>query len=153
MTTADLADYAARQIAQKGAMTCGHDGARKFMNYSACPDCTPAKRAGHPEPPTPTCCRPLVCYLPCCLQKLEPTKPEPPSANEQVEKWKAYARAEILTLAGLGYPFGPADLAALLPLKLAGDRAREWVMWLIEEGIEAGAIVATGDNRWKGARS
>lgn len=122
------------------------------MNTKACPLHTPAAMAGNPEPPATVCAKPLTCYRHCCVTELEPVKVEP-DANELVERWKTYARAEIMTLAGLGYPFGPADLAALLPIKLAGDRAREWVMWLLDEGIEAGAIVAVAPNQWKGVRA
>lgn len=133
---------------------CGAPG-RRYMNWRGCLEHSPAAYAGHPEPPAPTCGKPLTCYRSCCAGDAPKPKlkPDEIDANELVDRWKAHARAEIMVLAGLGYPFGPGDLAALLPLKLAGDNARDWLTWLLDEGIEAGAIVALGDNRWKGARS
>jgi len=124
------------------------------MNVWACPDHTPARVAGHPEPPTPTCGRPLACYLPCCKTRVEPTPVEKRhELDERVVAWQEYARGEILTLASQPYPFGPGDLAALLPVRLAGEHARSWLERLLEEGEKAGAITRVGDHQWKGARS
>lgn len=150
--TTDLADYAARQIAEKGNRTCGHPGARQFMNFSACPDCTPAKLAGHPEPPEPRCAKPLLCYGPCCVVKTEPPPDERRhQLDEEIEAWRGRARAEIMTLAHLG-TFGPRDLAALLPVKLAQGHAREWLTRLLHEGVNAGALVQIDATSWRARR-
>lgn len=132
--------------------TCERPG-RRYQNSKACEDHTPARLAGHPEVPEPTCNAPLSCYRPCCLKRVEP----PPTVKRQeldhrIEEWRTYARGEILALASQPYPFGPGDLAALLPLKLAGEHAREWLTLLLDEGEKAGAIVRVGDHEWKGAR-
>lgn len=134
-------------------VVCGQPG-RQYMNTKACPSHTPAALAERPEPPTPTCGKPLACYLACCLQRTQPAPVELRTDLEnRIDEWRAYARGEIVTLAGLGYPFGPGDLAALLPVKLLGENAREHLLLLLEEGVKAGAIVAVGQHQWKGARS
>lgn len=132
---------------------CGAPG-RQYQNVKACSEHSPAALAGHPEPPTPTCRKPIACYLPCCLRRTDPLPVEKRhELDERIELWRTYARDEIKVLAGQPYAFGPGDLAALLPVKLAGDSAREWLAQLLEEGVKAGAIVAVGDHQWKGARS
>lgn len=145
MTTTD--------VEQILCVVCGNQG-RRYMNTRACADDSPAALAGHDEPPTPTCNKPTACYLPCCLRRTDPLPVERRhELDERIEAWRIHARAEIITLAGLGYPFGPGDLAALLPVKIAGDHAREWLQTLLDEGIKAGAIERVGDHQWKGARS
>lgn len=125
-----------------------------YLSGWRCQEHTPAKLAGHPEPPTPTCAKPLLCYRECCAVKTEPAPVEKRhELDERIAAWKAHARAEILQLASLGYPFGPRDLAALLPVKLAGDSARDWLMQLLDEGVTAGALARVGDTEWKGARA
>jgi hypothetical protein len=132
---------------------CGAPG-RRYMNTKACPDHTPAKIAGHAEPPIPKCGKPLACYLPCCATKTQPPPAELRTELEhRIDEWRDYARGEIKVLAGLGYSFGPGDLAALLPVNLLGDGARDHLQALLEEGVKAGAIVAVGQHQWKGARS
>lgn len=148
---ARIAARDARQIVIPGTRTCGHPGARRYMNSSACPDCTPAKLAGHDEPPTPRCNKPIACYLPCCV------KPRPSSDelrheyDDQVLAWRARAKAEIMVLARLG-TFGPAELAGLLPINLARARAREWVLNLLDDGVRAGVLVQVDRSKWRARR-
>lgn len=133
--------------------TCTRPG-RTYQNVRACELHTPARLAGHPEPPTPRCNKPLACYLPCCLKRTDPLPVERRhELDDRIEAWKAHARAEIMQLASLPVPFGPRDLAALLPVKLAGEHARDWLMQLLDEGVTAGALARVGDTEWKGARA
>lgn len=147
-----LERIAARDAVPTG-LTCSTCGApaRRYMNTRACVDHTPAKLAGHDEPPAPKCGKPLACYRPCCLKPAPVSTQRRHELDEQIEAWKTSARAEIMTLASIG-PFGPRDLAALLPVGLAKEHAREWLTALLDEGVKAGALVQISDTQWKGAR-
>ena len=119
------------------------------MNFSACPDCTPAKLAGHAEPPEPVCAKPLLCYGPCCVTerpKIEHTL----DADELAHAWRGRARSEIVQLSRLG-SLGLGDLAAVLPTHVPRHVAREWVTQLLDDGVRAGVLVAER-GRWRARR-
>lgn len=129
--------------------TCGHANTRRFMNYSACADCTPAKLAGHPEPPEPKCAKPLLCYGPCCVAE-RPKIEHALDADELTHAWRARARSEIVQLARLG-SFGLGDLAAVLPVHVPRAHARELVTALLDDGVNAGVLVRDR-GRWRARR-
>lgn len=141
----------AKRDAVPTELTCSTCGApaRRYMNTRACIEHTPAKLAGHAEPPTRGCTKPLACYRPCCVQVAPPSNERRAELDAEIEKWRSYARAEILQVASIGLPFGPRELAALLPVKLAKGRAREWLTQLLDEGVNAGALVQLDKASWR----
>jgi hypothetical protein len=120
---------------------------RRFMNLRACELHAPAPiRATE-------CLKPLRCYCASCARHDEPAPVDRRhELQERIEAWRQHARGEIMQLASLRVPFGPRDLAALLPIKLAGSSARDWLTQLLDEGVNAGALVQLGPAQWRARR-
>lgn len=58
-----------------GSGPCGRTDARPYACGPRCPDHTPAKRAGHPEPDAARYCAPRRCYCGRCDSWQRPPDP------------------------------------------------------------------------------
>jgi hypothetical protein len=132
-----------------GGVLCGYPGCtrpgRRFMNMRACK----LHQLFEPHQPPTTCDKPLVCYRECCAGRRQTSDERRAEYDAQVIEWRANARSEIMTIARIGLPFGPRELAAVLPVKLARQAARDWLLALLDDGVNHGVLVQLSEFSWR----